>query len=118
MRFVFYAFCFIGLIHLGNLFYGPIIKNHMLEGKMISLSEESRLKADEYLMKDLVSFIEENHIEVDPKQIALQHPTAKSVVISAKYEVDCKFWFLEKSYVFKPSSASSSHGIFANFTDY
>lgn len=116
MRFVLYAFVFIGLIHLGNLFYGPVIKNHMLEGKMIQLSEERRLKADYYILKELASFIEDNHIALNPKQISIQHPTPKSVVISAQYEVFCKFWFLERDYVFTPRSDASGHGLLPDFS--
>jgi hypothetical protein len=118
MRFVFFAFCFIGLIHLSALFYGPIVKNHMLEGKMIELSKESRLKDDPYLMKDLNEFIDENHIDIDSKQIVLVHPEPRAVVITAEYEVYCKFWFLEKDYVFSPSSANPSHGILPDFSAY
>jgi hypothetical protein len=118
MRFLFFAFIFIGLIHLGNLFYGPVIKNNMLEGKMIQLSQEHRMKADMYMLKDLATFIEDNHIELDPKQIAIQHPTAKSVVISAKYDVFCKFWFLEKAYAFEPRSDAADHRVIPDFRQY
>ena len=119
MRFVIYGFLFLGAIHLANLFYGPIIKNHMLEGKMISLSQESRLKDDRYLIKDLASFIEDNNMELDPATIQVFHPEPKKVVISAEYDVFCKFWFMEKSYSFNPSSANSGrHGIFPDFAAY
>lgn len=118
MRFVIYAFCFIGLIHLGNLFYGPIVKNHMLEGKMISLSSETRLKADQYLLRDLHAFIEEKQIPVNKNEIILQHPTPKTVVITAKYKVFCKFWMLEKEYEFTASSENTDHSILPDFSAY
>jgi hypothetical protein len=118
MRFVIYAFLFIGLIHVGNIFYGPIIKNHMLEGKMISLSTESRLKADQYLLRDLHAFIEEKQIDIDKKNIYLQHPTPKTVVITAKYKVFCKFWMMEKEYEFAVTSDNTAHGILPDFSAY
>lgn len=118
MRFLVFAFIFVGLIHLANLFYAPVIKNNMLEGKMIQLSQEHRLKADMYMMKELTSFIDDNNIELDPKQISIQHPSTKSVVIKAKYDVYRKFWFLEKSYAFEPSSEASDHRVIPDFTKY
>ena len=43
----------------------------------------------------------------------------KQVTLSAKYEIYRKFWFMEKSYVFKPSSANeAAHGIFPDFAAY
>ncbi len=116
MRFVIYAFLFIGLIHSGNIFYGPIIKNHMLEGKMIQLANESRLKADQYLMRDLRAYIEDNSIDIDADKIQIYHPTEKSVVLSANYTVHCQLFNIEKTYVFKPSSDSSTHGLIPDFT--
>lgn len=119
MRFVIYGFLFLGAIHLANLFYGPIIKNHMLEGKMIQLSQESRLKDDRYLVKDLVSFIEDNGIELDTNEIKVYHPEPKKVIISAQYEIFRKFWFMEKSFVFEPSSDNAGHhGIIPDFAAY
>lgn len=116
MRFVIYGFIFLGAIHLANLFYGPIIKNHMLEGKMIQLAGESRLKDDRYLLKDLASYIDDNGIDIDPAVIQVYHPEPKKVVISAQYEVYRKFWFMEKSMVFEPTSANAGrHGILPDF---
>ena len=116
MRFVIYAFLFIGMIHAGNVFYGPIIKNHMLEGKMIQLSNESRLKADQYLMRDLRAFIEDNNIDINPEKIQLYHPTEKTVVISASYKVHCELLSLKRDYLFKPNSDNPSHGLTPDFT--
>ena len=117
MKFLFFMFAFLGSIHLANMFYGPVIKNHLLEGKMIELSKEARLKADLYLRKDLISFIEENQIDdLDPTTIQVYHPSPKSVVITARYEVYRKFWFLEKDYTFEPSSANSNHGLLPDFS--
>ena len=116
MKFLFFTFLFLGSLHLANMFYGPVIKNHLLEGKMIELSKEARLKADLYLVKDLASFIDENKIEeLDPATIQVYHPTPKSVVITARYEVYRKFWMLEKDYIFEPSSANKNHGHFPDF---
>lgn len=116
MKFLFFMFVFLGSLHLGNLFYGPVIKNHLLEGKMIELSKESRLKADPYLLKDLASFIEENGIEeLDPASVQIFHPTPKSVQITARYEVYRKFWFLERTWIFEPST-QNPHGIFPDFS--
>lgn len=117
MKFLFFTFLFLGSLHLANEFFGPVIKNHLLEGKMIELSKEARLKADLYLVKDLASFIDENQIkELDPTTIQVYHPSPKSVVITARYEVYRKFWFLEKDYMFEPSSANSSHGLLPDFS--
>jgi hypothetical protein len=119
MRFVIYAFLFIGTIHLGNLFYGPIIKNHMLEGKMINLVNEPRLKDDRYMLEDLYAYIDDNHIEVDRNQISIHRAGPRQVTLSAKYEIYRKFWFMEKNYVFTPSSANEAvHGIFPDFAAY
>jgi hypothetical protein len=69
-------------------------------------------------MRDLNSFIEEKQIPVDSKHIQLQHPTAKSVIITAKYKVFCKFWKIEKEYEFVASSENAAHGILPDFSAY
>jgi hypothetical protein len=119
MKFLVYGFLMAGAIFLANLFYGPIIKNHMLEGKMINLVNERRLKADMYLMRDLMSYVEENNIQVKQEQFVLQRPEPKEVILEAKYTVHCKFYFLEKTYVFKPTTRNESkHGILPDFAAY
>ncbi|HEX7879156.1 MAG TPA: hypothetical protein VF720_07080 [Candidatus Eisenbacteria bacterium] len=119
MKFLIYGFLLAGAIFLANMFYGPIIKNHMLEGKMINLVNESRLKDDFYLMRDLMSFVEENNIPVKQEQFVLQRPQPKEVILDATYKVDCKFYFLEKHYVFKPTTRNeSAHGLLPDFAAY
>lgn len=116
MKFLFFMFVFLGSLHLGNLFYGPVIKNHLLQGKMIELTKESRLKADQYLVKDLASFIEENGIEeLEVAAIQIIHPTPKTLELRASYEVYREFLFLERTWYFKPSSRNP-HSIFPDFT--
>lgn len=116
MKFLFFLFVFLGSLHLGNLFYGPVIKNHLLEGKMISLSKESRIKADPYLLKDLASFIDENGIDdLDPATVQIFHPTPKTVQVKARYEVYRKFWFLERTWIFEPSS-TNNHPLLPDFS--
>ena len=119
MKFLIYGFLLAGSIFLANMFYGPIIKNHMLEGKMINLANERRLKDDPYLLRDLMSFIDENHIQVKKEQISFQRPEPKEVIISAAYTVHCKFYWLEKTYKFTPSTQNEPvHGIIPDFAAY
>ena len=119
MRFIIYGFLICGSIYLANLFYGPIIKNHMLEGKMINLANEPRLKDDPYIMRDLLGFIDENKMSVEERAITIDHPQPKMVEISAHYEVHCKFWFLEKDYDFRPSTVNEGrHGVLPDFAAY
>jgi hypothetical protein len=119
MKFLIYGFLMAGSIFLANMFYGPIIKNHMLEGKMINLVNEPRLKDDMYLMADLMDYIEENNIPIKREQITIQRPEPKHVILDGKYEVHCKFYFLEKHYVFKPSTRNEGgHGILPDFAAY
>ena len=41
------------------------------------------------------------------------------MIISAKYKVHCKFYFLEKKYVFKPTTANEvNHGLVPDFAAY
>lgn len=119
MKFLFFGFVFAGSIFLASMFYGPIIKNHMLEGKMINIANERRLKDDFYLLRDLMSYIDENDIQVKAEQISFYRPSPKEVIISAKYKVYCKFYFLEKKYIFKPTTANEvKHGLVPDFAAY
>lgn len=119
MKFLFFGFAFAGSVFLATMFYGPIIKNHQLEGMMIKMANERRLKDDFYLLRDLASYIEENKIPLKPEKIIFQRISPKEVIISARYKVHCKFYFLEKTYVFKPSTQNEvNHGMIPDFAAY
>ena len=86
---------------------------------IIEADNERRLKDDPYLLRDLMSFIDENHIPVKKEQISFQRPEPKEVIISAAYTVHCKFYWLEKTYKFTPSTQNEPvHGIIPDFAAY
>jgi hypothetical protein len=94
-------------LHVAYLFTSPVIKNTMLEGKMQEIASNHGLKGETELRRDLMEFVTDKKIDLDPESIQLQVQNGK-VDIAAHYTTSVTFWFYTRDYDFFPASSEAA----------
>lgn len=91
------------VITLGYEFASPVVKNRMLQGKMVDIARNRANKSDQALHADVMKFIREKDIDLGPQQVMVESHDEK-VYIAARYSTEVRFLSYIREYEFFPSS--------------
>jgi len=90
-------------IQAGYVFGVPVVKNSMLEGRMRELSRNPTRKPMESLRADVVEYLNDNEIKIQPDQLVMRD-AGDRITIAAYYKVEASTWFYSHTYEFLPAS--------------
>jgi hypothetical protein len=101
-----FAFIILG-IQAGYVFGVPVVKNSMLEGRMKELARNPTNKPVESLRGDVVEYLEDNEIVIQPDQLVMRD-TGDKITIAAHYKVEATTWYYSHTYEFLPASEEAA----------
>lgn len=82
----------------------PLIKNTMIEGKMVDVAGNHGLKSAGEVQVEIMDYIRDKGIDLDESQLIVHQTDDGRIHLAARYETTGTFWKYSRSYVFFPAS--------------
>ena len=98
---------FLLAMHIAYMFTYPLVKNRMLEAKLVDLASNRAGKTNAALRDDVLTYAFENKIDLTPEDVVVTERNGR-FTIAAYYTTEVTYWAYTRRYAFYPASQESA----------